>query len=224
MLAGTAKKKKKRKHSALARVNSDSMSDSDGQLLSTLSERISKEPSAPSNQALSTAMSVVPPKPVLPRTHHDQKANPLVKPMDLPAHTVEAGSSLTTKQRIAAGLPAVPSVTKSIFHPTKPLASLSFKKNKPPVPIAIQAKDSRWSSVVVASPSSPNTMDNPSFPMDVDQSAGPFEPFSVDIGCIEQRSPKVHVAASISSKRLEEFQAEIFLQEMDIPLLHAPLS
>lgn len=77
-----------------------------------------------------------PPKIQPVRTHQDQRSNPLVKAMELPSKAVQSGSTLSTKQRIAAGSgPSVAPKPKPLQTIPKLLTGLSFKK-KPP-----EAKD-----------------------------------------------------------------------------------
>ncbi|KAG1757323.1 hypothetical protein EDB19DRAFT_1656858 [Suillus lakei] len=78
-----------------------------------------------------------PPKIQPVRTHQDQRANPLVKAIELSSKAVQSGSTLTTKQRIVAGSgPSVAPRPKPLqTNPPKLLTGLSFKK-KPP-----EAKD-----------------------------------------------------------------------------------
>jgi hypothetical protein len=138
----------------------------------------------------SSSTTPVIPKVAPVRTHQDQRVNPLVKPMNLPAQSVEGGSLLTTKQRIAAGMPPPLTGPKPLqtMPPKKSLSSLSFKKSKPPISVAIQAKDStRTSSALVTSPGSPiaqpvNVTDKADLhaspePMDEDQPTDLFGSF-----------------------------------------------
>ena len=115
----------------------------------------------------------------------DQRANPLVKPIDIPPKSVEAGSLLSTKQRVAAGIPPPPTGPKPLpAAPKTSLSSLSFKKIRPPILPGIQTKDTAVPSASVVTPTSPvaqptniihdaDVVVSPQ-PMDVDQ---PFDFF-----------------------------------------------
>lgn len=142
--------------------------------------------------ATGSSFSIAPPKVTAVRTHQDQRANPLVKPMNLPSKSVEAGSSLSTKQRVAAGIPLPPTGPKPLPPPPKKsLPSLSFKKNKSLVPPSNQMKDTIMSSTSVATPTSPvqstdvtNDADlvmSPQ-PMDIDQPVDIFGSILDDAG------------------------------------------
>lgn len=138
-------------------------------------------------------MSIAPPKATVVRTHQDQRANPLVKPLNLTSKSVEAGSSLSTKQRVAAGIPPPPTGPKPLPPaPKKSLPLLSFKKNKSLVPPSSQTQDAITSNTSVASPTSPvvqptdvtNDADMVASPqpMDVDQPVDLFDSMLDDSG------------------------------------------
>ncbi|KIJ05620.1 hypothetical protein PAXINDRAFT_103699, partial [Paxillus involutus ATCC 200175] len=182
----------------------------------------------------SSSTTPVIPKVAPVRTHQDQRVNPLVKPMNLPAQSVEGGSLLTTKQRIAAGMPPPLTGPKPLqtMPPKKSLSSLSFKKSKPPISVAIQAKDStRTSSALVTSPGSPiaqpvNVTDKADLhaspePMDEDQPTDLFGSFP-EVSVPPSRRIEM-LAAPLPPKRPEEIDAERFLQTVNIPALSAPL-
>ncbi|KAN0100824.1 hypothetical protein V8E55_000808 [Tylopilus felleus] len=180
--------------------------------------------------------SIAPPKVV--RTHQDQRNNPLVKPLGLPSKSVEAGSSLSTKQRIAAGIPPPPTGPKPLPPaPKKALPALSFKKIKPAIPSASQTtKETMIPSTSVATPTSPTvrTTDitndvavvtsplvaSPQ-PMDVDQPIDLWGSISDDGGPIGGSSDIPTV--SIPSKSQEEIDTEKFLQTVHIPVLNSSL-
>lgn len=111
--------------------------------------------------------------------------------MNLPSQSVEAGSSLSTKQRVAAGIPPPPTGPKPLpTAPKKSLPALSFKKIKQVVPPSIQ--DTTMPSTSAAAPASPvvltmdtvedgNMVASPQ-PMDVDQHIGGWSPISDGAG------------------------------------------
>lgn len=143
-------------------------------------------------------MLIPPPKVTVVRTHQDQRTNPLVKSMNLPSQSVEAGSSLSTKQRVAAGIPPPPTGPKPLpLGPKKSLPSLSFKKNKPPVLPSSQMKDTIMPSTSVATPTSPLTqptdiVDDADVvaspqPMDIDQPIDLFGSVSDNAGSLGRR-------------------------------------
>ncbi|KAG2117854.1 uncharacterized protein F5147DRAFT_250608 [Suillus discolor] len=94
-------------------------------------------PPRPSTSSATPSANVPrPPKIQTVRTHQDQRSNPLVKTIDLPSKAVQSGSTLSTKQRIAAGSgPSVAPKPKPLQTIPKLLTGLSFKK-KP-----LEAKD-----------------------------------------------------------------------------------
>ncbi|KAF9243890.1 hypothetical protein BU15DRAFT_59727 [Melanogaster broomeanus] len=183
----------------------------------------SKEPTqVKQRQSVPVTGVVAPPKVLAARTHQDQRANPLVKPMNIPS--VEAGSSLSTKHRIAAGIPLPPSGAKPLqaLPPKKSLSSLSFKKNKPPISISIQAKDStRMSSTSVASPGTPITQLANVTDM-VDMVMSP-EPMEIDQPADLFGTSFTENAGPSDGGVQKEINAERFLQTVNIPLLSAPL-
>ena len=132
------------------------------------------------------------PKVTAVRTHRDQRTDPLVKSMSLPSKSVEAGSSLSTKQRIAAGIPPPPTGPKPLLlAPKKSLPPLSFKKIRQGVPPSSQMKDTIMPSTSVATPSSPvvqptDVTDDAVIaspqPMDIDQPADLWASISDDDG------------------------------------------
>ncbi|KAG9314571.1 hypothetical protein JVU11DRAFT_5373 [Chiua virens] len=169
--------------------------------------------------------SIPPPKPTVVRTHQDQRINPLVKPMDLPSKSFEAGSSLSTKQRIAAGIPPPPGPKPLPTQPKKSsLSLLSFRKNKPPPLPSNPAKDATATTATVATPTSPvarvadtsnevEMVASPQ-PMDIDQPIDFFGSISDDGpigGCPE------NFVVPTPPKSQEEINAERFLQTVDIP-------
>lgn len=104
--------------------------------------------------------------------------------MNLPSQSVEAGSSLSTKQRVAAGIPPPFIGLKPLPPaPKKSLPPLSFKKNKSLVGPSSQMKDAIVSSTSIATPTSPVVQPtdvdavvvmSPQ-PMDVDQPVDLFD-------------------------------------------------
>jgi len=142
-------------------------------------------------------MSTAPPKVTVVRTHQDQRTNPLVKSLSLPSESVGAGSSLSTKQRVAAGIPPPTGPKPLPPAPKKSLPSLSFKKIKPVALPSSQVKDTITSSTSVATPTSPviqttdviNDVDvvaSPQ-PMDIDQLVDLWGPISDDPGPLGER-------------------------------------
>jgi len=86
-----------------------------------------------------------PPKIQPVRTHQDQKSNPLVKAIDLPSKAVQSGSTLSTKQRIAAGSgPSVAPKPKPLQTIPKLLTGLSFKKKLPEAKDPLSATSSSF--------------------------------------------------------------------------------
>ena len=148
--------------------------------------------------ASSSSLPIAPPRAPVVRTHQDQRTNPLVKAMDLPSKSVEAGSSLSTKQRIAAGILPPPTGPKPLPPgPKKSLSSLSFKKNKPPIPSSSQIKDATAPSPSVPAPVSPvaqstniindvEVMASPQ-PMDIDEPADLFGSMLDDPAPLDRR-------------------------------------
>lgn len=138
-------------------------------------------------------MSIAPPKITAVRTHQEQRSNPLVKSMSIPSKSVGAGSSLSTKQRVAAGILPPPTGPKPLLlAPKKSLPALSFKKTKPVVPPSVQMKDTTTSSTSVATPTSPvvqstdvtndaDVIASPQ-PMDIDQPVDFWGSISDDAG------------------------------------------
>ncbi|KAF8559316.1 hypothetical protein OG21DRAFT_1493233 [Imleria badia] len=180
--------------------------------------------------------SIAPPK-ITVRTHQDQRAHPLVKSINLPSESAEAGSSLSTKQRVAAGILPPPTGPKPLpVIPKKALPSLSFKKNKPVIPPGSQTKDTTTSSTSIATPTSPvvqttQTTDvtvtkdivvvaSPE-PMDIDQSVDLWGSISDDAGPLGESSDIV--TASIPLKSQDEITVDKFLQTIRIPALEGPL-
>lgn len=138
------------------------------------------------------------PKVTVTRTHQDQRANPLVKSMNLPSESVEAGSSLSTKQRVAAGVPPPPSRPKPLLlGAKKSLPLLSFKKNKPPVLPSQMKETTITPNVSVATPTSPaalpkDIIDDADIvaspqPMDIDQSVDLWRSTLDDAGSLGRR-------------------------------------
>ncbi|KAG8220012.1 hypothetical protein J3R82DRAFT_1023 [Butyriboletus roseoflavus] len=176
------------------------------------------------------SLSVAPHKATVVRTHQDQRINPLVKSMNLPSKSVEAGSSLSTKQRVAAGIPPPPTGPKPLPPPPKKsLPSLSFKKNKSLLPPDSQTKDTIMSNTSVASPTSPviqhtdvdAVMVASPQAMDVDEPVDPFGSILDDSGPLGGSSEIL--TAPIPPKSQEEINAEKFLQTVHIPVLSGPL-
>ncbi|KAF8446174.1 hypothetical protein L210DRAFT_3474689 [Boletus edulis BED1] len=221
-------------------VDTDSESESDGHprkqvkavsrsKASTPKENL-KVPAQVKRQELPVATgssaSIAPPKVTAVRTHQDQRTNPLVKPMKLPSESVEAGSSLSTKQRVAAGILPPPGPKPLLHVPKKPLPALSFKKNKPPNPPSVQTKDTTASSTSVATPASPvvqtPTVTNDAEivaspqPMDVDQPVDPWGSISDDAGPPGESYDNFTVPIPLKSQ--EEINAEMFLQTVHLPV------
>ncbi|KAF8140031.1 hypothetical protein EV363DRAFT_1311469 [Boletus edulis] len=181
-------------------VDTDSESESDGhprkQVKAVSRSKASTPKGKPQAQvkrqelpvATGSSASIAPPKVTAVRTHQDQRSNPLVKPMKLPSESVEAGSSLSTKQRVAAGILPPPGPKPLLHVPKKPLPALSFKKNKPPNPPSIQTPTVTNDAEIVASP---QPMDN-----DAGPPGGSYDDFTVPIPLKSQ----------------EEINAEMFLQ------------
>ena len=192
-------------------------------------------------------MSFAPPKITAVRTHQDQRTHPLVKPMDLPSRSVEAGSSLSTKQRVAARIPPPPTGPKPLpVIPKKALPSLSFKKNKLVIPLASQTKDAISPSTPVATPTSPMVQTTQTtdvakdvdavaspHPMDIDHPVDLWGSISDDAGPVGGRyvvwrresqsetgmhnSPDILTASIPFPKSQEDIVAEKFLQTIHIP-------
>jgi hypothetical protein len=118
--------------------------------------------------------------------------------MDLPSKSVDAGSSLSTKQRVAAGILPPPTGPKPLLlAPKKSLPALSFKKNRPVVPPSSQRKDTITSTTSVATPTSPvvqttdatngtDVVASPQ-PMDIDQPVDFWDSISDDAGALGER-------------------------------------
>ncbi|KAG6381397.1 hypothetical protein JVT61DRAFT_5811 [Boletus reticuloceps] len=219
-------------------VDTDSESESDGhpgkqvkaaKASTPPSKEILKVPAQVKRHELPVATgssaSIAPPKVTAVRTHQDQRTNPLVKPMKLPSKSVEAGSSLSTKQRVAAGILPPPGPKPLLHVPKKPLPALSFKKNKPLNPPSIQTKDTA-SSISVATPTSPvvqtPTVTNDAEivaspqPMDTDHLVDPWGSISDDAGLPSGSSDNFTVPIPLKSQ--EEINADMFLQTVHLPV------
>ncbi|KAG1885640.1 hypothetical protein F4604DRAFT_1951840 [Suillus subluteus] len=130
------KQRRKQTHSKSRSTTADKERSSAAPAPNTSIEQPSRPlppPPRPSTSSAIPSSNVPRPPKIQPiRTHQDQRSHPLVKSIELPSNAVQSGSTLSTKQRIAAGSgPSVAPKPKPLQTIPKLLTGLSFKKKHP---------------------------------------------------------------------------------------------
>ncbi|KAG1867800.1 hypothetical protein DFJ58DRAFT_113070 [Suillus subalutaceus] len=130
------KQRRKQTHSKSRSTTADKERSSAAPAPNTSTEQPSRPlppPPRPSTSSAIPSSNVPRPPKIQPvRTHQDQRSHPLVKSIELPSNAVQSGSTLSTKQRIAAGSgPSVAPKPKPLQTIPKLLTGLSFKKKHP---------------------------------------------------------------------------------------------